>query len=55
MGEKGISAFGMYRHKNAFQNLSTGFLLGILFYSGSFIVSVIRGEIYFGGFFQFNK
>ncbi|CAG9606961.1 CPBP family intramembrane glutamic endopeptidase [Pseudoneobacillus rhizosphaerae] len=55
MGEKGLSAFGMYRHKSAFKNLSTGFLLGILFYSGSFIVSVMKGEIYFGGFFSIQQ
>jgi uncharacterized protein len=55
LGEKGISAFGLQRNKYASINLLIGYLLGILFYSGSFIVSVISGKIYFDGTFLIQQ
>lgn len=55
LGEKGISAFGLQRNKNASRYLFTGYLLGILFYGGSVIVSVISGKIYFDGFFSIKQ
>lgn len=55
LGEKGISAFGLQKSKNVFINHFTGYLLGILFYGGSFIVSIISGSIYFEGFFSIQQ
>ena len=55
LGEKGLSAFGLKRHKNVSMHFLAGYLLGILFYGGSFIISVISGKIYFDGFFSIQQ
>lgn len=55
LGEKGISAFGLNRHKHVSMHLFAGYLLGIVFYGGSFIISVISGKIYFDGFFSIQQ
>ncbi|SFB04341.1 MULTISPECIES: CPBP family intramembrane glutamic endopeptidase [unclassified Bacillus (in: firmicutes)] len=52
LGERGITVFGMQKHKNAPINLLIGYLLGVLFYGGSFLVSVIQGKITFEGTFS---
>jgi uncharacterized protein len=54
-GEKGLSTFGLHKHKLASMNLWTGYLLGVLFYGGSFIVSVWTGKIEFEGTFSLQQ
>jgi uncharacterized protein len=55
LGEKGISSFGMHKHSRASANLLSGYLLGLLFYGGSFVVSVMSGKINFEGTFTLSQ
>jgi membrane protease YdiL (CAAX protease family) len=55
LGEKGISSFGLQKHRGASRSLVSGYLLGILFYGGSFIVSILTGKIYFDGSFSVQQ
>ncbi|MFJ7725319.1 lysostaphin resistance A-like protein [Neobacillus sp. NPDC097160] len=55
LGENGISAFGLQRHTGSSKTLFTGYLLGLLFYGGSMVVSVITGEISFEGIFSIQQ
>lgn len=55
LGEKGISSFGMQRHKGGIRNLVIGYLLGLIFYGGSMIVSVLTGKIEFTGIFSIQQ
>lgn len=55
LGEKGISVFGIKKHKYASRDLFIGYLIGLFFYGSSFIVSVISGKISFEGNFSLQQ
>lgn len=54
-GEKGLSGFGLERNNRISKHLITGYLLGLFFYSASFVISVITGEISFEGTFSIQQ